>query len=243
MATEAPVISFIVPAHNEQELIEPCLRSIRDAADALSEPYEIVVVNDASTDATRSRALACGARVVDVALRRISAVRNAGAAAAHGRYLVFVDADTQVTRAVVRAAAAALDAGDVGGGCRVAFEGRIPFWARLFLPVFSRLYRWFGGAAGCFVYCTRSAYEQVGGFDESLYASEEVSLSWALARVGRFRVLREHVVTSGRKLRTHTAGELLGALLRLGWGGRAAVRDGRRPELGIWYAPRRTDQG
>ena len=74
------------------------------------------------------------------------------------------------------------------------------------------LYRLAGLASGSFLFCTRSAFEVVGGFDERRYASEEVWLSLALRKQGRFVILREHVITSGRKLRGYSLREtFLGA--------------------------------
>ena len=75
------MISFVVPAFNEEGLLPACLDSIVHSVGiaAPDEPYEIVVVNDASTDATREVGLAHGAKVVDVELRQIAGVRNAGA--------------------------------------------------------------------------------------------------------------------------------------------------------------------
>src|SRR5688572_27455214 len=91
----APAWSFIVPAHDEAPLIQATLQSIRDAADACGFPYECIVVDDDSTDNTAQVARACGACVVPVAFRHIAATRNAGAAAALGARLCFVDADTR----------------------------------------------------------------------------------------------------------------------------------------------------
>jgi hypothetical protein len=54
-------------------------------------------------------------------------------------------------------------------------------------------------------------------------------------------ILREHVVTSGRKLRAHSAREVLGGLLRLALGGRRAMES--REGLEIWYGERRKDPG
>ena len=48
----AGVISFVVPAYNEEKYLPATLASIHAAASALGLSYEIVVANDASTDAT-----------------------------------------------------------------------------------------------------------------------------------------------------------------------------------------------
>src|SRR5262245_2355927 len=102
------MISFIVPAYNEEALIGRTLEALNRAAGRLFEPYEIVVVDDGSTDRTGQIADANEARVVDVRLRHIAAARNAGAREARGDQLIFVDADTVVNEAVVRAAVVAM---------------------------------------------------------------------------------------------------------------------------------------
>jgi len=90
------MLSFIVPAHNEELWIGKCLHSIRTAMATLGEPYEVIVVDDASTDSTPRIAAQMGARTIRVEHRKISAVRNEGARAACGEAFLFVDADTQV---------------------------------------------------------------------------------------------------------------------------------------------------
>jgi glycosyltransferase involved in cell wall biosynthesis len=233
------VISFVVPAYNEEQLLGPTLRAIHAAARAAGEPYEVVVADDASTDRTAAVAAEHGARVVSVAHRKISATRNAGARAAAGDLLIFVDADTLVTAAVVRAAVRAVHRGAVGGGCRFRFDGRVPLYARLMLPVALAVYRAAGLASGCFLFCTRAAFEAVGGFDEGALAGEEAWMSRALGRVGRFVVLRECVTTSGRKLRSYSWRELLSAV-RAGTTRRSpATAD--RAGLELWYGERRPD--
>jgi len=234
-------ISFIVPAFNEERTVGRTLQAISKAIAGLHESCELIVVDDASTDATAAAAAAGGARVLQVNCRQIAATRNAGARAARGAWLIFVDADTLVTEEVVRAAVAALRADAVGGGCDIRFEGPLPRYARILIAAAVPVYRGLGLAAGCFVFCTHAAFDAVGGFDETLFAAEEVVLSRALRQHGRFVILAEHVLTSGRKLRTHSFREVLGSLLRLAWGGRKSMR--RRSGLEIWYGARREDRG
>ena len=233
------VISFIIPAHNEERYLGRTLQSIGHAATAIGLPHEIIVVDDASTDATAHLAAAGGARVLQVQLRQIAAVRNAGARVASGSTFFFVDADTVVPAAVLRGALDALDSGAVGGGASIRFEGAMPLWARLLVP---RAIRWLHGkkiAGGCFLFCRREAFETAGGFDEALYASEEITLSFALGRLGEFHILPDEVLTSGRKLRTYSGLYHLRVLLELMVRGPHAVR--RREGLGLWYEGRRED--
>src|SRR6478672_10194992 len=103
------MISFIVPAYNEQALIGRTLEALIHAAEQTSEPYEVVVADDASSDRTAEIAQNSGAHVVRVNLRQIAATRNAGAREAIGDKLIFVDADTLVTMEVVRAAIEAMN--------------------------------------------------------------------------------------------------------------------------------------
>jgi glycosyltransferase involved in cell wall biosynthesis len=233
------MISFVIPAYNEELLLGRTLRALNDAARPLGEPFEVVVADDASTDRTAAVAREHGARVVSVNHRQIAATRNAGAREAHGEMLIFVDADTVVTGAAVRAAVGAMRAGAAGGGCAFRFDGRLPLYGRLMGSVAAPLYRALGLASGCFLFCTRAAFRAAGGFDERLFGAEEAALSRALRRQGRFVVLRESVTTSGRKLRAHSAREVLGVVARLALAGPRAVR--RRKGLEIWYGERRPD--
>jgi glycosyltransferase involved in cell wall biosynthesis len=232
------LISFVIPAHNEEGLLGQTLMALHAAAGAAGEPYEIVVADDASTDGTALVAAAHGARVVAAGRRQIAATRNRGAAEARGDLLVFVDADTVVNEAVVRAAIGACLAGAVGGGCAFRFEGPLPRYARILQPIFVRLMRIGRLAGGCFIFCTRPAFDAVGGFDERLFGAEEAVMSRALRRQGRFVVLREGVVTSGRKLRVYSPWEIFRVL------GSIALRPSRlqsRDGLDIWYGERRPD--
>ncbi len=233
------MISFVIPAHDEARLIGRTLESVRTAAGATVEPYEIVVADDGSTDGTSTIARQHGARVVCVRHRQIAATRNSGARAARGDRLVFVDADTVVDAAVVRGAMAAMRDGAVGGGALVRFDGTLPAWARVVHPLLSLTMLGAGLAAGCFVFCTRVAFESVGGFDERMFGAEEVAISRALRRQGRFVVLRESVLTSGRKFRAYSGREILGIVGGLLSRGRDAVTS--RDALDAWYGPRRED--
>ena len=234
------MISFIVPAYNEEQLLGRTLESLHAAAAGAGLPYEVIVADDASTDRTPEIARRLGARVVPVAHRQIAATRNSGARAATGAYLIFVDADTVVTAGVVRAAVEAMRSGAVGGGAAVSFDGTLPLYARVLVPLLSWGYRAARLAAGCFVFCTREAFAAVGGFDEAYFGAEEVVLSGALKRQGRFVVLPQSVCSSGRKMRTYSGRELLLISWRIAWRGRKGVQ--QRQGMEIWYAQeRRTD--
>ena len=93
-------------------------------------------------------------------------------------------------------------------------------------------------AAGCYVFSRRAAFEAVGGFDEKLFAGEELALSRALAKQGRVVILRESVLSSGRKLRTHSGWEILADRCRHRPGQRSLHS---RDDLDLWYGGRRRE--
>lgn len=233
------MISFIVPAYNEEALIGATLEALSRAAQTIGEAYEIVVADDASSDGTASIAEAHGARVVRVERRQIAATRNAGAREAIGDKLIFVDADTRVNETVVRAASDAMNRGAAGGGSAVKFDGKLPRYAERVHPAMIRIFRALGLACGCFLFCTRRAFEAAGGFDEKLFASEEITMSRALKRQGRFVVLRESVTTSGRKLRMYSGKDVLRLFASILLAGPKALRS--RDALEVWYGGRRED--
>jgi glycosyltransferase involved in cell wall biosynthesis len=233
------VISFIIPAHNEQRLIGRTLAAIKRAARSLDEPFEIVVVVDSSNDATAAIALEHGVVVQFVSHRQIARTRNAGARVASGDKFIFVDADTVVSKAAVLGAVKAMRDGAAGGGCAFTFDGWIPLYGHALKIAAVPIYRLAGLASGCFLFCTRTAFEAVGGFDETLFGAEEAPMSRALRHVGRFVVLRSFVTTSGRKLRAYSGRELLGFLAKLALAGPKSIR--RREGLDVWYGPRRDD--
>ena len=107
------------------------------------------------------------------------------------------------------------------------------------MPFLVVAFRTLGLAAGCFVFCTRTAFEAVGGFDETYFGGEEIIFSRAMKKQGRFVVLRHPVVTSGRKLRTHSPIEVWAFLIRTALRGPKGVR--QREGMDLWYAPRRRD--
>jgi len=234
------MISFVLPAHNEEELLGETLTAIRAAADAVSEPYELVVVDDASSDRTGDIALAHGARLERVEYRQISRARNAGARVANGDRFIFVDADTIISERTLRAALAAMDAGAVAGGATLRMDGRVPVYIHGLLAVTAAVMRRKNWIAGCYVFCTREAFQAAGGFDESLFATEEIAFSKAVQQIGRVVILDEEVITSGRKARSHSGWDLVRLLAVFAVRGQSMLRS--RKHLALWYGGRRRDE-
>ncbi len=222
------MISFIVPAYNEEVELPGTLRAIRDAAEVAQCEFEIVVVDDGSTDGTATVAQSFGARVVPIRARHIAAARNSGAKAARGDIFVFVDADTHIQAVHVLGLQAALAAGCSGGAARLSTDREIPRWGRIFFQVFTVVYFGLKLGAGAFLFTTRENFRAVGGFDETYFAGEEVHFTLALRRLGRFEILREPAYTSGRKLRLYSGRQTFLQAIAVTFGG------GRR-RLDLWY--------
>ncbi len=233
------MLSFIVPAHNEQSGLGKTLQAIHDTARAVGQPYEIIVVDDASTDATAEIARQHNAIVVSVNHRQIAATRNSGGRAAHGDRLFFVDADTTINSRAVASALRCLDQGAVGGGAPARFEGDAPLYAQflvLWLGLFMRLA---GISGGAFMFCTREAFQAVGGFDERLFGAEDAALSLALRQEGRFVVLWKYVTTSGRRMRGIRGPQMIAALFRMAFFPKILTQ--RSSVKRIWYDSNREE--
>jgi glycosyltransferase involved in cell wall biosynthesis len=213
---DTPDYSIVIPAYNEAEVISGTLEQAQQAMACTHLLGELIVVDNNSDDATPALALAGGARVVAEPVNQISRARNAGAQAAKGRYLVFVDADTQLSDRLLSAALQNLTQRDcVGGGALIAADRTASAGTQRIIDGWNHLSRFTRTAAGCFIYCQRDAFVAVGGFSEKVYASEEIGLSRALKRYARGRyadftiIADPKVRTSLRKLEWFTPGELI----------------------------------
>jgi len=212
--------SIIVPAYNEERWLPATLIALQQAMAQLPLTGELIVVDNNSTDATAVLAAQHGAYVVFEAHNQISRARNAGARIAQGRYLMFVDADTHIPPELLTVAIGNLESGNcVGGGATVEFDSQLNTGGRVGLAVWNTLSAGLKLAAGCFIYCRREAFDEVGGFSESVYASEEIWLSRRLRRWGRKRRQAFCIVSdypahsSGRKLEWFSTWQQTGLLL------------------------------
>jgi len=216
-------ISVIVPAYNEEQLLEASLRSIRAsmaAFDGAGWESQLIVCDNNSTDRTADIARRMAASVVFEPVNQISRARNRGAAAASGEWLVFVDADSQPSvELFVDVARVIQDGRAIAGGATLRLDTNdlAPTLAIRWWNLVSRTMQW---AAGAFMFCQAAAFREVGGFSLELYASEELELYRRLKQLARRKrrtivILHEHpVLTSARKATLYTPREALAFVVK-----------------------------
>ena len=172
---------------------------------SLSPPrdYEVIVVDDDSSDQTASIASDHQAVVVPSKCRNIGAARNLGFEASRGDPLVFVDADTLVDPDLLNETWKALESGAAWGTARVTPSDACPLWVRFLGYFYNRYYTGFRGYAyGCYFFMRREAFVAAGRFPDDLLEGEDQALSRVLTeKFGRVHLLSGRVKTSARKAR------------------------------------------
>ena len=233
--------SVVIPAYNEEKLLGKTLSAVKEISEALSvrHPAEIIVVDNNSTDKTATIAEEMGAKVVFAERNCIAVARNAGAASAEGELLIFVDADTIPPIELIKETLRLVENGYCcGGGATLVFDReRIPLPMRIFKWLWEMHSIISPMAAGSYVFSLKEAWRDIGGFDESVYASEEVWFSLALRKWGRkrgmkFKVVNIPVTTSARKLDQYSLVKLLmvGTILTIfPWGVKS------KKLCSVWY--------
>jgi len=183
------MISVIVPAYNAEASIGDCVRALQHQSLA-SDKYEIIVVDDGSTDATLNLARQLGVSVISQPRQYKSAARNAGAASARGDLLLFTDSDCAPNPDWIEAMSAPFANSDVvgvKGAYRTRQHELIARFVQMesedkydrmskemqidFIDTYSAAYR-------------RDIFLLNGGFDSRLHGVEDQDLSFRLAHKG-----------------------------------------------------------
>jgi glycosyltransferase involved in cell wall biosynthesis len=245
--SERVKISIIVPAFNEEKRLPETLRAIvlaQAAFHARQWTTELIVCDNNSTDATAAVARAGGALVVFERFNQIARARNTGAAAATGDWLLFIDADSLPTPELFADVAEAIARGDcLAGGSTVSMGREAARLIRLACHLWNRLSVWRRWLAGSFIFCETATFRALGGFNQELFASEEIDLSLRLHRPAAAQgkqvvILTAHpLLTSDRRAQLYTLRE------QLVFGARVISRFGRplrsREVCRQWYDGRR----
>lgn len=239
-------LSIIIPAFNEELLITHCLDSIAKSVALNQKPvftHEVIVVDNNSTDKTAELAKQAGAKVVFEPINQIGRARNAGAAVATGDWLLFVDADSLLNPGMVADILQMIESDKYVGCGSVLHMPDLPWWGNAAMRLWTAFSVTFDWAAGALVVCRAEAFRDVGGFNQELFAADEIDLSQLLKQWGRqcgqkFTILTRHpLVTSPRKVKLYTGREIVAQLFSVMFSPRKTLQD--KKKLPIWYDGRR----
>ena len=200
--------SLIIPVYNARGTLPVCLQSVRqsDFGD-----WELIIVDDGSTDGSAELAAEMGARVIRTHSRNGPAyARNLGVSIAHGRFLFFLDADCQLHPDTLSRAARHLQA-DLTLDALFGSYDDAPA-APNFISQYKNLFHHYIHQtsretavtfwAGCGAIC-RERFLELGGFDAARYprpAIEDIELGYRLTAVGgRIRLAKDVQVTHLKK--------------------------------------------
>ena len=217
-----PHISVVIPAYNEEKFLPLCLESLRNQDYAGD--YEIIVVDNASTDNTAKVALAMGAKVVYENKRSPACARQRGLEEAKGDIVAFIDADTQAPSCWLSTIVSRFTREPktvvISGPCAFFDAGRIARIASYltnFISIsidqlFRRAFNKGGALWGSNFAVRRSVLLAAGGFDTSIkFYGEDYELSLRLKSKGRAGIIPWlFVLTSAHHLKEH-------GLLTTGW--------------------------
>ena len=197
--------TVVIPAYNEEKLLPETLRAVREAAADL--PCEIIVVDNESTDETPKIAGDFGARVITESDHNIARVRNTGAKAASGDFLIFLDADTLVHETLFQKILDAMKDENIWGGAVSVEYGEFERkWMRYYLYGWKFWEKFFNMKQGAAQFCRKTAFEKLGGYDESIFVGEDIEFYWRLTKFAKqnggyvYFIEEPKVKTSPRRL-------------------------------------------
>ncbi len=180
--SDAPYVSIIVPAKNEAGILGNCLDALF-VLDYPREKYEVIVIDNGSTDGTVRIAEEKGAAVYLQPDLTISGMRNYGVKLAHGDVVAFVDADVLVRKDWLTSALPILFEDGVGCvGCSPEIPDNAGWVEKTWhIQIDTRPERfekdWI---ASMNMLVRKQAFEETGGFNESLRTCEDVDFCYRL---------------------------------------------------------------
>lgn len=198
-------ISVVVPAYNEEEYIGPTLEALLHQD--FSGSYEIIVVDNGSTDRTTDICRSYGVRVISEPRRGIAYARQAGCMEAQADIIATTDSDTIVPSCwlsyIVEAYHNSPKMVAFGGLYRLNDGPTLHRWGTMvWLPLFCVLDNWLigGGLLGCNMSVNKKAFMACGGFNTQLKWNEDGEIARRIRRHGKIEIDRKFIVyTSGRR--------------------------------------------
>jgi cellulose synthase/poly-beta-1,6-N-acetylglucosamine synthase-like glycosyltransferase len=201
-------ISLVIPAYNEQDYIGECLKSVLENGKDL---FEIIVVNNASTDKTVAVAETfSNVKVINATKKGLTKARQKGLEEARGNIIAYNDADTKMPEDWVKKVAKYFEEDErvvcVSGPYIYydqSFISKIFTWVYwLFLAYPSYFFIGYMAVGGNFA-VKKSAIEKIGGFDENIsFYGEDTDMARRLSKIGKVKFIPSlYMYTSARRLK------------------------------------------
>jgi glycosyltransferase involved in cell wall biosynthesis len=181
-------VTIIIPARNEEQYLAKCLESIA-RIDYPQDSVEVIVIDNGSTDQTVSIAHQYKAKVYTKE-GNVSALRNFGAKEASHEILAFVDADCSLPSHWLKDAMSFLCLKNVGAvGCWYKIPEKKSSWVEVVWDAHMKSRRNIIGdvnwvPSGNFI-LPKAVFNEVGGFDEVLFTSEDVDICARIRNKGK----------------------------------------------------------
>jgi len=209
-------ISFVIPAYNEENYLKDCLESIFREAENKNYDYEIIVVNNASTDKTKQIAKSFkNVKIIGELEKGLVYARKTGYLAAAGDLIANIDSDSRLTSGWIDTILSEF----TNDKKLVALSGPFIFYD------LSRFMNQMLGAFYYYSYCLyfvtnkifkmgsilqggnfvlrKSAFKKVGGYDEKIYSfyGEDANIALKMEKVGKVKwTFKLPMYSSGRRL-------------------------------------------
>jgi GT2 family glycosyltransferase len=237
----SPVATVIVPTRQRADLVADTIEAL--FLQEIDEPFEIIVVDNASTDSTSVVLAELAARApCDMLAIRMhrdggpARSRNAGIALARGSYIAFTDSDCMPSEGWLRACVAELEKG------AAVVQGRTeapPSAAQPFFSHFIETRRPDGSFSTSNVAYRRDVLRAAGGFDPGCDYWEDVDLGWRVLSAGARDTFAPNAIVYHQVIEQTPTAWLMHAQRFANWPAKAARYRGFRRYLflGIWVEP------
>jgi cellulose synthase/poly-beta-1,6-N-acetylglucosamine synthase-like glycosyltransferase len=180
---QEPYISVVVTCYNKRDIIGECIRSVLNQN---YENYELIVIDDGSTDGSMEAIKkfdSARIKVMRIEHQGISAAKNTGIRHARGSIVLFLDGDCVLDGKGLRELSKSFSNPEIGcvGGALLAINGQNPIAKMVELMQNGVERKWPFGANVAY---RRDVLEKIGGFDERMEAGEDADLFIRATKAG-----------------------------------------------------------
>jgi len=194
---ENPLVTVFVPAYNEEKLLAETLERLKNQD--YDGEYELMVIDNASTDRTAGIARKAGARLINEPAKGNRFAVERGFKEAKGEIVVQTDADSRPGREFLRKIMAPYaDPKVVGCGTRIEFLG--------VSPVFNNLYKLAAilnpreAMWGPSLSARKWAWKKIGGFNKGFDINSDGYFTLQLRKIGKVAIVKDYYLpVSGRR--------------------------------------------